>query len=92
MAHAADLMFELEQGLAAVKVDNVDEAVFVLIGFPGNQTALKQSVVRPGEISEVDCNVVAVEFGLRLVGLAEDQVLAIARRYTCVFLALASEA
>src|SRR5205814_8557451 len=75
MSHAADLVLDREQHLAAVEVDDVLETVLATVALFGDQVELAQFLVRPAKIRYVDLDVVAVIFGELLVGLAEDEFL-----------------
>src|SRR5437763_5071656 len=75
MGHAADLVLDREQHLAAVEIDDVLEAVLAAIALFGDQVELAQFLVRPAKIRYVDLDVVAVIFGKLLVGFAEDEFL-----------------
>ncbi|WP_229187876.1 hypothetical protein [Bradyrhizobium oropedii] len=71
-------MFDGEQMPPIGGIDDVAEAVLVLIVFAGDQIALAQPPVRAGEIRDVDLDVMPVELALRLIGLAELQILILA--------------
>src|SRR5580704_18375863 len=78
--HAADLMLDLEQGLAAVEVGDHLEAILILIALLGHETAIEQLPVRRGEIADIDLDVVPVIGRYLRLGLAEDQLLSLADR------------
>ena len=75
MRHAAHLVLDLEEHLAVVGIDDVDEAVLVRVALLADDPALQHLLVRAGEVGDVDGDVVAVVGVERLVGLAEDQLL-----------------
>src|ERR1051326_3470188 len=75
MLHAADLVLDREQRLAAPRIDDVLEAILVLIALLGDEAALQEPPMGTGEIADIDLNVVTVVIRQRPVGLAEDQVL-----------------
>ena len=76
VGHRAALVLDLEQQLARVGVDDLDEAVLVLAVFLADQPALRQPRMDAAEVDEGQLDVVAVIGRLRRVGLAEGQVLA----------------
>ena len=77
---AADLVLDREQVLAGLEADDVLPAILVLIALLGDQPALFELVMRAGEFLGIDLQVMAVEFRDFPVGLAEDQLLLVARR------------
>ena len=77
--HAADLVLDRGEHLAAVEVDDVLEAVLAVVGLHRDQPALGQRRVGLGEVGEVHRDVVAVVVGERPVGLHEPQALRPAR-------------
>src|SRR5579872_2595518 len=79
--HAAHFVFDREQHLAGVEVDDVLEAVLAAVALLGDQVELCQPVVRPAEILDIDLQMVAVERLQLLVGLAKDQALLDADRH-----------
>ena len=60
MTHAARLVLDLEQRLVGVDIDDIDEAILVLVALLGDQPALHQLLVRAGEVGERDLDVVPV--------------------------------
>src|SRR4051812_46875192 len=80
MAHAASLVLDLEQRLVGIDVDDVDEAVLVLVALLGDQPTFHKLLMRSGEVGERDLDVMAVIcFGLLLAALAIEH-LAVGRR------------
>ena len=57
------------------EIDDVLEAVLVLVALLGDEAQLLEPAVRPGEIRHVDLHVMAVEGALRRVGLAKHEIL-----------------
>jgi hypothetical protein len=47
--HAAHLVLDLEQLFVAIHIDDVDKARLMPVGFPGDQAALRQPLVRTRE-------------------------------------------
>src|SRR5207244_1997879 len=80
---AAHLVLDREQVSAARRIDDVAKAVLVLVVLARNQTALRQPAVRTREVGDVKLHMVAVEIGLRPVGLAKLQKLLLARPHAC---------
>src|SRR5256885_76092 len=80
MLHAADLVLDGEEVLAVGGIDDVLEAVLVLIALLGDEPALQKPPMGTGEIGDIDLNVVPVVIRQRPIGLAEDQVLLCAYR------------
>ncbi|WP_229192860.1 hypothetical protein [Bradyrhizobium brasilense] len=78
MRGAAHLVLDGEQMSAVGRIDDIAEAVLVLIVFAGDQIAFAQSLVGAREVRDVDLDVMAVEFALRRVALAELQILILA--------------
>ncbi|MNC92051.1 hypothetical protein D3C83_84100 [compost metagenome] len=60
MLEAAYLVFDLEQPRAALRVDEILEAVLMLIAFFGHEAVRFEKPVRACEIGDVDRDVVAV--------------------------------
>src|SRR5712664_4000790 len=79
---AAHLVFDREQVLAISKIDDVAEAVLILVVFAKDQVALRQPAVRTGEVRDVHLDMVAVVIRLRPIGLAELQMLVLAHLHT----------
>src|SRR5437660_346889 len=75
MLHAAHLVLDGEQHRARIEIDDVLEAVLMLIALLGNDAELLQPAVGAGEIRDIDLDMVTVEGRLRLVGLAKDEIL-----------------
>src|SRR5690349_14351023 len=75
MAHAAYLVLDLQLDGAGRDVDDVDEAVLVLVGFAAHESALAELRVGSGKISEVDLHVMAVVFRQAVASLGEAQRL-----------------
>src|SRR5262245_62018306 len=78
MREASHLMLDREQELAGVEIDDVAEAILVLIVLAVDEAALVQPPVRTGEVRNVDLDMMLVEVGQGLVGLAEQQLLVLA--------------
>src|SRR5262245_39110937 len=76
MGNAAHLVLDRIEEPAAVGVDDVAEAVLILVVLAIDELA--EPAVRAGEIDDVDLHVMFVELGQRPVGLAEDQMLVLA--------------
>ena len=72
MRGAAHFMLDGEQVLAAVEIDDVLEAVLVLIVFLGDEAALQEALIRAGEVGDVDLDVVAVIVRLRLSSVSRN--------------------
>ena len=62
VAHAARLMLDAEQRLVGVHIDDIEEAVLVLVAFLADQPTLQQLLVRAGEVGQRDLDVVGVVF------------------------------
>ena len=62
VAHAAGFVLDPEQRLVGVHIDDVEEAILVLVAFLGDQAALQQLLVRAGEVGQRDLDVVPVVF------------------------------
>jgi len=56
-------------------IDDVSEAILVLIALLRDQVTLQQAAMGAGEIREIDLDVMAVVVGQRPIGLAENQIL-----------------
>jgi hypothetical protein len=80
VAHAAHLVLDGEQHPAVVHIDDVLEAILVLVALLGDQAPLQQPAMRAGEVGKIDGDVVAVESRGGGVRLAEDEMLAGADR------------
>src|SRR5947207_12608373 len=80
MGDAPDLVLDLEQLLAGRRIDDVVEAILVLVALLGEDLALDQRLVRLGEVGDIDLDVMAVVSRGLLVGLTEHQLLAVADR------------
>ncbi len=78
MRHAAHLVLDSEQVPAVLEIDDVLEAVLVLVVFLRDQVALEQPAIGPRKIGDVDLDVVAVILALLGCGLAELQILVLA--------------
>ena len=65
MPHAAGLVLDAEQRLVGVHIDDVEEAILMLVAFLGDQAPLQQFLVRAGEVSQRDLDVVPVVFRQR---------------------------
>ena len=63
MPHAAGFMLDAEDRLVGVHIDDVEEAVLVLIALLADQPALHQLLVRAGEVGQRDLDVVPVIVG-----------------------------
>src|SRR5262245_42558282 len=72
---ASYLMLDREQRPAVSRIDEVAEAVLVLIALLRDKPPLMQQPVRPGEVADVDLDVVPVVVRRRARGLAEAQLL-----------------
>ena len=59
VAHAAHLVLDREQHAPRVEIDDVLEAVLVLVALLGDEVALQQAAIGAGEIGQVDGDVVA---------------------------------
>ena len=75
---AAHLVLDTEQHLVAVEIDDVLEAVLILVVLDRDEIARLQLLVGPGEVRDVHLHVMTVERRLRRVGLAELHVLVLA--------------
>src|SRR6516164_1550998 len=75
---AAHLVFYGEQDLARIEIDDILEAIFVIVDLSGEKAELFQPPIRTREIRDVDLRVVPVIGLLGLVGLAEVPVLLLA--------------
>src|SRR5262245_49301531 len=75
---AADLVLHREQHLARVEIDNVLEAVFVVVDLRRQQAELLEPLIGSGEVRDVDLRMVAVIRLLGRLGLAEVPVLFLA--------------
>src|ERR1700730_1163744 len=78
MGLAAHLVFDGEQDLARIKIDDVLEAIFVIVDLGGEKAELFQPPIGTREIRNVDLRVVRIMGLLGLVGLAEVPVLLLA--------------
>jgi hypothetical protein len=74
----AHFVLDREQQLAGVEVDDILEAVLILVVFDRDEIARLQLLVGAGEIRDVHLHVMAVELRLRTVGLAKLHVLVLA--------------
>ena len=63
-------VIDAEQRFVGVHIDDVEEAILVLIAFLTDQPTLQQLLVRAGEVGERDLDVVPVIPGVLAVGLA----------------------
>src|SRR5262249_61196161 len=68
---AAYLVLYGEQDLARIEIDDVLEAIFVIVDLGGEKAELFEPPIGPREIRDVDLRVVPVIGGLRVVGPAE---------------------
>ena len=75
MRHTAHLVLDGVEEFAIHRIDDILEAILVLIAFLDDQAMVLQPLVRAGEISDVNLQMVAVVFRNRLGGLAENQIL-----------------
>src|SRR5712692_10126368 len=82
MLHATHLMLDREQHFAAVWVDNVLEAILMLVALLRDQPLLPQAPMRPREVIDVDLEMVLVIRWNRTVSLAEEQILPVTGRDT----------
>src|SRR5262249_49943047 len=78
MPHAAHLVLDAEEDAPAFDVDDVLEAILVLVALLADQAALGEPAIGPGEIGEVDLHVVAVIARRRPIRLAEEEILVLA--------------
>ena len=53
MPHAAGLVFDLRQRLVAIHIDDIDEAILVLIALFGDQTPLQNFLCGPEKSARV---------------------------------------
>jgi hypothetical protein len=60
MARASDFVLDSELDRSVPNIGDMQESVLMLIAFLGDQTMLPQSVVRPGEIGDVELDVMPV--------------------------------
>src|SRR5579875_303439 len=75
MAHAAHLMLEADQHLARTRIDDILEAVLVLIALLGNQPALQKPPMRLGKIYQCNLDMRSVIRRNRPIRLTENQIL-----------------
>src|ERR1700722_1612055 len=76
MFHAADLVLNRVQHLLSVLwIDDILEAVLMLVALFEDQPALQQLLIRPREVRHIDLHMMTVVRRQRLVGLAKNQVL-----------------
>src|SRR5947199_5389 len=75
MRLAAHLVLDGEQHFARIRIDDVLEAIFVLVDFQCDEAELVETSIGTGEICDVDLSVVAIVRLLRRIGLAEMPVL-----------------
>src|SRR5262245_19089146 len=75
---AAHLVLDGEQDLARIEIEDIHEAIFVIVDLGGEQAELFQPPIGYREIRDVDLRVVPVIGLLGLVGLAEVPVLLLA--------------
>src|SRR5260370_36825402 len=80
VAGAAHFVLDGEQRLAAGGIDDLLEAILVLVAFLGDEPPLGEAAVQTREIPDVDLDVVAVIGRQRPVALAIDEVLPAADR------------
>src|SRR5215468_1668938 len=76
---AAYLVLYGEQDLARIEIDDVLEAIFVIVDLGGEKAELFEPPIGTREIRDIDLRVVTVIGLLGLVGLAEVPVLLLAR-------------
>ena len=62
VGHRPHFVLELKQGFAAIDIDNILEAILILIAFLGDQAAFAQAGMRAGEVGEVNLDMMAVVF------------------------------
>ena len=62
VGHRPHLVLELEQGFPAIYIDNILEAILILIAFLGDQAAFDQAGMRAGKVGEVNLDMVAIVF------------------------------
>ncbi len=63
MAHGTDLVFDLKKFIAVVRIDDIDDAILILVAFFRNDAEIEQFFVRAGKIREINLKMMAVEFG-----------------------------
>src|SRR5271168_1311972 len=75
MAHAAHFMLDGEQRRARFRIDKILESILMLVALLRDEALVEQFPVRPGEVRDVDLDVMAVVGRGRAVGLAKDEML-----------------
>src|SRR5690349_5755851 len=75
MGEASHFVLKNEKRLSTLRVDDVSEAILVLAALLGDEPALEQAAVRPGEVGDVNLDVVPVVIRQRSRGFAETQPL-----------------
>src|SRR5712691_5120623 len=75
MSHATDFMLNGEQLTAGLRVDDILEAILIVIAFLGDQTMLLQEGVRTREVGDVHGKVVPVIFRNFRSRFAENEAL-----------------
>src|SRR5438445_10935303 len=75
MPHAAHFVLDGEKLLAALGIDDVLEAILMLIAFFHDQLSLYEPAIRPREIRDVHLHVMPVIVRNRAVGFAENEFL-----------------